>query len=412
MTLKEKKKDIEQILEILYLILFAVIMAYLFLGKTAFEIPWNTLVRTESGETRLWAECLIEPPYYLLWAVVFLRYLFQEKYNWGMIFLAAALFVGGRYISHRNGYSAILLLVLLLLGAYNISYRKIIKVHFRVISSLLFLTFVCSLTGIIENYTYVLERGIRMSFGITYPINFAAFVFFQVLCWWYLRKERMTYLEAGVIAGLALFLKIFCDTRTSSFLLLGVALAVVWQRFRYLCTVKTGKTYKMNSYWSAFLTLAHPLAALGITIMTLLYPSQSKLLNIINGMFSGRLQLGKRAFDVYGVRAFGRHIRMFSHTEGTSGIYFYIDSSYVQLAIMYGLIMLVFILLAFLLIGSRARSQRDWTFLWILAFMAINCIMEQHILELQYCPFVLALFAKTKEDGGMEVKEIFGRKNG
>lgn len=86
--------------------------------------------------------------------------------------------------------------------------------------------------------------------------------------------------------------------------------------------------------------------------------------------------------------------------------YFYIDSSYVQLAVMYGLVLMGLVLLAFLVISCRAWSQKEWVFLWILAIAAVHGVMEQHLVELSYCPFILALLADTAGNHGAEIKEI------
>ena len=127
----------------------------------------------------------------------------------------------------------------------------------------------------------------------------------------------------------------------------------------------------------------------------------------LDSLFSTRLQLGKKAIDVYGMRPWGQWIKLFNNAEGKdNSFYFYIDSSYVQLAVMYGLILLGLVLLAFLLISYRAWSQREWIFLWILAITAGHGIMEQHLVELPYCPFILALLADTVENRGAEIKEI------
>lgn len=407
MNLQKKREDLASLLEVMYLILFATITAYLVLGRTAFPIPWDAMMKTEEEEIRLWSRLFLVSPYYLLGLTVLLRYLIQKKYDWKMMILGGIVFYIGRYIWQEGLHSTILLLTLLVVGAYKISWKKMIKLYFLVTTSILLLAIICSLAGWIDNYTYVLERGTRRSFGIHSPPQFGAFVFFQILCWWYLRKEKLTYLEAGITAGIAFLLKIFSDARTAYFSLFAVAAVMIWQRYRRQQLLQKGERYQMNKVWSAILTLAHPLAAIIITGSTVSYSMQSEFMIKLNSWLSARLSLGKKGFDVYGVRPFGSYVPAYTHAEEEKGIYFFVDSSYIQLIVIYGIVVLAIVLLAFLFISSRARIQEDAIFLWILAFSAVHGMIVPCLMDLQFCPFLLAVFADTSDSKGMEIKEIF-----
>ena len=407
MKLKEKREQAAALLENLFLAVFALLVAYTFLKTTSFPIPWKALIQTDNEKNRLWAKIVLEAPYYLLGWLVVLRYVIQKKYQWLRTALAVVLLYAGRYLWQASGYSRVLLFFLLIVGMNGISFRKVIRIYFSVVSTLLLLAVACSLLGLIENYTYVLDRGTRMSFGIVYPTNFAAYVLFQVLCWWYLRREKLTYIEVAVTAGLAVFVKIFCNARCSTLLLLGTVVVMAWTRFRYQMAERKQKEYQMCGGFAALLTLAHPLIASVIMGVTVCYSDSIAWMASLNSLLSTRLQLGKKAVDVYGMRPWGQWIKLFNNAEGKdASFYFYIDSSYVQLAVMYGLVLLGLVLLAFLLISCRAWSQKEWIFLWILVIAAVHGVMEQHLVELPYCPFILALLADTAENHGAEIKEI------
>ena len=123
------------------------------------------------------------------------------------------------------------------------------------------------------------------------------------------------------------------------------------------------------------------------------------------------MSYGKKAFDIYGVSFFGKHIRLFGFDDGQAvSNYFYIDSSYVQMAVMFGLVMMALLLLTFLIICEKAREQKDWIFLLVLVFAGLHSAIEPHLIEIQYCPFLLALLANTKKRNGLRLSEIFGRR--
>lgn len=73
----------------------------------------------------------------------------------------------------------------------------------------------------------------------------------------------------------------------------------------------------------------------------------------INAAFSNRPYFGKIALETYGVSLFGQPITWLTGTDGTkvSGMdYFYVDSSYLQVLVRYGVIMLVVLCLGVVLL--------------------------------------------------------------
>lgn len=405
MTFQEKREKMVHVLESVYLSLFAVILLYKFLGITSFPIPWKVLTTNADGETMLWVKILLEPPYYLLQLIVLLRFLVQEKYEIKKMLTAILLFIIGYYLWIESGHKRLLLFWLLMLGAWRIPFQRIIKVFVRLLAPAMLLTFLCSVTGIIEDYTYIryMEDGevLRHSFGIVAPTNFAAMVFFLVLGWWYLRREKISWTEIAGLFGLAFFLQWGSHARCSMTLTAAVGvLAAVGKLLK-------GK--KLPAWMAGILTIAPTLAAAGMLVLSITYqatPFQVKLDRVL----STRLTLGKKAFTVFSLTPFGQYIRLFSNAENRGDqYYFYIDCSYLQLAIMYGLVILGVVLVAFLLIGCKAKAQQDWILLWILGLIAVHSIIEQHLVELPYCPFIIALLADLKGQSGCSIKEIFGK---
>lgn len=398
------------ILENIYLVLFGIIVLYLFLQKTTFEIPWELFTKTEDGTMREWCRWLLEPPYYLLGYVAVFRCILQKEYNWRKTACAVMILVSGKYIWEQNGNFKILLLTLVIVGAMGIPIQRMLREYFLIILIALTVTVSCAVLGVIENYTFMRGEHLRMFFGINSPTNFASFVLFQVLCWWYLRKNKLTYIEAGVVAAVSLFLYIFCHTRTACVLLFCVAICMAWLRFIRQWKENKGEQYQMNSVAASVLSLAHPLLAMLIIGLTIFFKVDSQLFIKLNAWLTDRLTLGKRAFDVYGVSWFGQYVPVYGFSDGQAvDNYFYIDSAYVQMPIMFGLAAMILLLAACLFISCRAWKTQDWVLLLILALIAIHCVTDPHLVELQFCPFLIALLANVNRQDGMCVKEIFGR---
>ena len=86
--------------------------------------------------------------------------------------------------------------------------------------------------------------------------------------------------------------------------------------------------------------------------------------------------------------------------------YFYIDSSYMRLIMIYGLVVAVIMVGIFMAISIRETSAKRYVIPAILFIVSISCMVEQHLLELTYNPFLLALFAEVGTNKALEEKTI------
>lgn len=200
---REKTADA---LEIIYLVMLALLVAYDTLCATQIDVVWDTLFAEQPVLHELYRLILMEPQYILFWLVI-LRFLISRKYDWrewaaGLLLLACA-----RQAVSVNGYDNILFMILMILGARGISFRKIVKVFFTVSLIATVGVVAGSQTGLIENLVYQQAgRNIRIAFGFAYPTSFAAHIYFLVLCFWYLRAGKLTIAGSLIPA----FFRCFC----------------------------------------------------------------------------------------------------------------------------------------------------------------------------------------------------------
>lgn len=387
------------ILEILYLVILAFLTGYNTLRATQIEAAWDTFFVEQPVLHELYRIIFMEPQQILLGLVV-LRFLISKKYDWREWAVAAVLYLCAEHAVGINGYDNILFMVLMILGARGISFRKIIKVYFSV--SLLATAGVVlgSQVGWIENLVYQQPgRNIRIAFGFGYPTSFAAHVYFLVLCYWYLRSRRITVVEPVIPAFFGVFVYVFCEARFTSILLLLMALVMCCHVLLEMYAKRKGRIYRMHPVWSGVLALSPVFCAGGINILSVLYSKQNSLLDYLNRLISSRLSLAKKGIELFGFSFWGTDIRMIGNggTTARQSQYFFLDSAYMQFSLQYGLVILFLILMMMILLCCRARAQKQWEFLWVLVFVAINGVIEANIFQLIYCPFLLAFFAETWE---------------
>lgn len=375
-----KNNKLKTALDNLYLMVFALFIAYSFLVTTTFQIEWPSSFYVNVRD------CFI--------LLIFLRMIVSSKYeNWELL-LSALLILVLLFAWRRNGFDILVEVLILILGARGIRFKNIIKVYAIVSAFLFSITIVAALTGGIENLIYHWEgRNVRISFGIVYPTDFAAHIFFLVMCYLYLRKEKLRYIESSIIGVLGVFVYAASEARWNTIcLLLSMVMFMI-----YIYSNKKGKGIFENNILKYFLAIIPVLCAAFMTVLTVLYNPDNRFMELMNKLINGRLVNGKRGVDLYGFSFWGQFIPQ-QGNGGTTEMnthYFFLDSSYIAIVLQYGLLVLGVVLLCWIFISFRAIQQKDTVLLLIVALISIQCMVEHHMLSAAYNPFIWALFADT-----------------
>lgn len=383
----KQQETIRQILECSYLLVLIAFISQEFLEFTMFPVNWKEPFGTWVLLNGIYA-WLFESPQHILAILLILRLIFLEKYEWKYLILSAAILWCAHYAWMENHSVNVLLLALLIVGAKDIPFRKIVCAHMLALVFLLLITMGAVAIGLIENVVYAQEERLitRYAFGMTYPTNYAAYLFYLSLDYWYWRGENLKWLDICFAGLLGIFVLLFCGARCSAICFGLMVIAMI------LYKKKLGK-----KVLAVFLSGSVTIAAAGWTALTMLYSYQKLYMVKLDSLFSNRLNLGRKGIDIYGFQAWGRAISMNGNGEGEyASKYFFLDSSYLQCGIMYGLVILGLVLLAFFVIGNQARRDHEWVLLWILALIAVHSTMEQHLLEISSCIYILAVFADRR----------------
>jgi hypothetical protein len=287
----------------------------------------------------------------------------------------------------------ILAFFLLLFGARGFSFRKLMKWYTIVIEILFMITVVASQTGYVENLIYDFEdRNIRISFGFTYPTIFAAHLFFLFLCLWYLAGDRWNLILAILSLLASCLVYIGSEARLSSICFLALAVILVLRKIKIRWMCKQGEHYKMNHIFARVLALTPIVCAFMMHMLSLLYSSDIKWMVQLNQLITNRLSLAKKGIEVYGFHLWGSSIPMIGMggSVETRVNYFYLDSIYIQVSLIAGLVMLGIVLIVLFEAGYKAKASQEWILLWVLAFTGIHCLIEEHLLSIAVCPFLFA----------------------
>ncbi|AXQ78534.1 hypothetical protein DDV21_005280 [Streptococcus chenjunshii] len=313
------------------------------------------------------------------------------KKTWSVYFLlVAALFsITGVLVWHATSDTGVLVLAIFLMGAYKIDVRKIITVYLIIIGSIMLLTFISSLLGLIPNLQYIRpDTGIvRNSFGIIYPTDFAAHVFYLYLFSAYLFLWKRPWLLAGVGLFTAWFLIRFSDARLDALtvLITGFIFVLIY----YL---PKNRLYHKLMSWSALATVA---AAYLSYYLTVHFNPRQPFYAKVNAQLSGRLSLGKRALDLYGIKPFGQVIEFIGNGGSTDSVsnYNFVDSSFLKVMLLYGAVFIILFIILTTIRSIQSVNSKDYYTLAVLLAVAVNSMVAHHLIEPYYNVFSILLLA-------------------
>ncbi|WP_338210069.1 polysaccharide biosynthesis protein [Lactiplantibacillus paraxiangfangensis] len=289
--------------------------------------------------------------------------------------------------------------VLLVMAARGINFRRILKTYLGIVGGILLVAFIAAMLGIIQNITFVTEDGVRQSFGVVYTTDFAAHIFYLSCVYLYLKARRFELLDlVPVLFGLWV---IYHYTQTMTDTIAMIVLIVTFMGYIYRRQLSKIKVI-ITSLRYYFLAL--PVITILIVWLTAVFDFNDKILRTLNDLLSTRLALGNNGLLAYGVKLFGQPWIPMNGWGGdrstmvNAGIgevtYFFIDSSFLNMLISYGLLLTLAIIIGLSFFLYLRTKQNDYLLPTIFLAIAIASAFDQHFLEVTYNVFFLAVFAE------------------
>lgn len=298
---------------------------------------------------------------------------------------------------YKNHYVYPLIWFVLIAGSDQVPFEKILKVYLLIVGAIVFLAFAASMLGVIPNLQYeTTTRGIRNSFGIVYPTDCGAHVFFWMLTFFYLKGKNLKGIHYlfGLLTAWAVYH--FCNARIDAGSILMTTVLFGLGNF-ISCNSKCSRRIKRiwERLWERLGEMVMPLLAFISILFTYLYSDGNAFWAKMDSTLLSRFKLGKRAFEEYGLKLLGQKITMNGNGGTVNEIenYFFLDCSYVNLLLTWG--MLLFLIVLLLFIYSCKKNRKDLHFQYAIALIAVNCMIAHHLMDVAYDPFVLAIAAGT-----------------
>ena len=306
------------------------------------------------------------------------------RFHWKQLLTVTAFFLAMFIVAKNRDGMLDINVLLLVFSARDIDFRKLLGTFSLATFLVLCLTIFASRKGIITNMFMNADGGYRFSLGFNY-VSFASQRLFFALCTYLMfRGKRISYLE--LLALLLATIYMYQQTSTTSPFYLSILILTY-----VLFSIKIFKNeFIIENFWTK--TLAHYgfILALAIILYFCFY-SSGNLFHLVDQFTHNRLRLSVEGFRNFGVSWLGQHI-IFTTTDifgNFTSNYNFIDSSFVQLLVIDGLIVSVFMLFALTKVMKYFVSIRKDIVLACLGIMIIHGMFDPQMLVLRYSPLIL-----------------------
>lgn len=319
-------------------------------------------------------------------ALLLIRFVNKISIPYHYLILSAMLLLVAAMVYFKTDKLNFLVYSLFMVLLVDADRKVILKSYVFVAGTIVLTVFLLSLLKVIPNLQYSRGAIIRNSFGFIYPTDFASHCFYLYVAISYLIKNRYIMLRtlSGVL--LALFIIRFCDARMNA---LSVLIATLLFLFFYLTKEKNLKIYNLLPYSAIFFST-------GMIYLTYHFTWSSPLYVQINQFITGRLSLGKNAFNLYPLNWFGtRGVQFIGSGGSTESVlnYTYVDSSYVQMLFTYGIAPVVLLIFNYVIVSKYELKKGNYLFIAILSLIVVNCMIEAFWFVPSYNIFMFTLFA-------------------
>ena len=278
------------------------------------------------------------------------------------------------------------------MAAYREDARKVACVSAVLTGGLLLVNLIGSYTGFSVNYLFGEAERARFGLGFSWTSSAPVLFLFFTMLYIYIRKEKMHFWEFIILEAFNVYFYIMTDSRFA--FVLGSAVVVFFfieslfkDHFRFVMRIK----------W--LMTVLPFIIALLVILSYFIYDPDLSFFRELNSLLSDRYELGSSGIERYGISLFGQPIQWFGYDINNLVIadYNYVDCSYLQILLQYGITMLLAALYIYARGIYRAAKVQDGYFMCILVFISVFSITEPRLMNLAFNVFPVLCFCSLKE---------------
>lgn len=299
-----------------------------------------------------------------------------------------------------------LVLALLILGAWGISFRKILILSLLMHLSVLAETSYAATHGIIYNLTRDVDffySGGKYSkvylYGTIHNTDLAAHYFWMMAIYLWIRGLKVSWKEILLWAMFIPFLYSKTGANTTfigqCLLLIGAIGCKLLHQHPGDGSSKVSKTVALAAV-SVFC-----IAAVIMIYLSVNYNAEIPFYKKTDQLVHWRLSLGHQGFVQHPVRLIAEEFQMVGASRlpdgSLPGPYNFIDSSYIAVLLCYGAGLFIWMLCIMTWNQIRQKNSGYRYGMYLFCIIAIICMEEQHMQELEYNVFLLMPLSKLRD---------------
>lgn len=302
-----------------------------------------------------------------------IMHLFYYKISAKQFFIISIISIICIIITFKSGKITILMSGIIILFTRKIDFDKLIKTIFatKIIGvTMVVLLWICGIVSTNEFYRINNNGELikRYTLGFIHP-NVAFLNFYLlVLMYLYIRFEKLNLKDYIGILTITLLIYRLTDSRTGVIsVLIAIILAFVL-RYKLLIKFKFIKN---------IIVLIPLICGIGSVFLCKIYSNNNYLLNSINNILTGRLELGNRFLSIYNIKLLGQKV-----IEGSSlnGSYLRIDNGYIKLILSYGIVIfIIYIILQIKILKKYTFRTYEYKKVLLIVSFSIYGLTEVYI---------------------------------
>lgn len=311
---------------------------------------------------------------------VIIALLLSKKTTLGNLLIIPLLLFISFFVSKDNGNASFVFnTILLVILSLNLNFKRIVLITMCLQILSLGITVSLSLLNVIPNDLFVSTAGgflrNRYGLGYTFPTFSPNYFFSIVIEYVYIRFGKVKWIEYIFITLLNVFFYEYTGTRFSFFL---VFLILILER-----------AFRKNSTFLSNIVPYFPTLMFTLTYLsTVLYSPENRILVNLNNILSQRLRFAKLGLETWGVKFFGTSVQW--ESDATS--YNYIDSSYINILVSYGVLILILTIFGYTFVGVRAKREKDIALSLVLLIWSLRAAIDPQLFLLWFNPFLFIIF--------------------
>lgn len=303
------------------------------------------------------------------------------------------------YFGSKN--KTMVLYLLLFLAAHEISARLVLAITTIIQAVLLFGTVFCSQIGIAEDHIFEFTGRIRHGLGFSWTTTAAVLYFYMSFAYVCVRNKKITYIELAVMEVINFYF--FKTTDSKMVFYLGTLGLVFWALMKLL-----GFRFPITKAFRHVVLFAPTVVAAFSVAIHKFYVAGNPFWDMANKFLNTRLRLGNEGIKNYGIHLFGNQIEWVGYTAGkeNSDGYNYVDCSYLQILLEYGLVFFAVVILIYTILLYKAIKSENYIMVWCILFILVFGITEPRLMNLSFNPFPVLFLCNydwSKRHGKAEI---------